>query len=76
MTPEQKSALQQHVNEIAKILYADCDPDSLQTLADIETTVRDKMLEHVNPQVGFFLSTARRLQRQAENANSKVVLEN
>jgi hypothetical protein len=54
MTPEQKTALQQHVDEIAKILYADCDPASLQTLAEIETTVRDKMLEHVSPQVGFF----------------------
>jgi hypothetical protein len=76
MTPEQKAVLQQHVNEIAKILYADCDPDSLQTLADIETTVRDKMLEHVNPEIGFFLSTAKRKQRQAENASSKVVWEN
>jgi hypothetical protein len=61
MTPEQKAALQQHVNEIAKILYADCDPESLQTLADIETTVRDKMLEHVNPEIGFFY------QQQNEN---------
>jgi hypothetical protein len=59
MTPEQKAALQQHVDAIAKILYADCDPESLQTLADIETTVRDKMLEHVSPQVGVFLSEAK-----------------
>jgi hypothetical protein len=65
MTPEQKAALQQHVDEIAKILYADCDPESLQTLADIETTVRDKMLEHVSPQVGFFY------QQQNQNKRGK-----
>lgn len=65
MTPEQKKALQEHVDAIAKILYADCDPESLQTLADIETTVRDKMLEHVSPQVGFFY------QQQNQNKRRK-----
>ncbi len=65
MTPEQKAALQQHVDEIAKILYADCNPESLQTLADIETTVRDKTLEHVSPQVGFFY------QQQNQNKRGK-----
>jgi hypothetical protein len=54
MTPEQKATLQQHVDAIAAILYADCDPESLQTLADIEVTVREKMLEEVSPRVGFF----------------------
>lgn len=76
MTPEQKVALQQHVDAIAEILYADCDPESLQTLADIEATVREKMLEEVSPRVGFFLSTAEPKPEREENVTSKVVLEN
>jgi hypothetical protein len=49
---------------MAEILYADTDPGTLETLEDIERTVRDKMLEHVSPQVGVFLSaTAQEPQR-------------
>ena len=58
MTPEQTEALRKHVDAMAEILYADTDPGTLETLEDIERTVRDKMLEHVSPQVGVFLSAA------------------
>jgi hypothetical protein len=32
MTPEQKAQLQPHLDAIAKILYEDSDPASMQTL--------------------------------------------
>jgi hypothetical protein len=65
MTPEQQDTLDNHIDGIAKILYADTDPETLTTLEGIERTVRDKMLEHVSPKVGVFLSAAL-LERQLE----------
>lgn len=66
MTPEQQAALQKHVDESAAILYADTDPEALKSLEGIETTIWEKMLEHVSPQVGSFLSAARQVRMQAE----------
>lgn len=57
MTPEQKQAIQTHVEAISAILYADCEPGSLKTLEDIEITVKERVLTHVTPQIGIFLST-------------------
>ena len=57
MTPEQQQAIKKHADAIAEILYADCNPESLKTLEDIEITVKDKVLSHVTPQIGIFLST-------------------
>ena len=56
MTPEQEAALQYHSREIAKILYEDSNTQEVQTLEGIEKTVRAQTLEHVTPQIGFFLS--------------------
>ena len=39
MTPEQKQLIKSHADAIAEILYADCNPESLKTLEDIEITV-------------------------------------
>jgi hypothetical protein len=57
MTPEQQQAIKKHADAIAAILYADCNPESLKTLEDIEITVKDRVLSHVTPQIGIFLST-------------------
>ena len=62
MTPEQEKALSEHISAIAKILYSDTSPSELTSLEKIETTVRDKVLTHVSPQLGFFLS--KELQKQ------------
>ena len=56
MTPENEKALSEHIVAIAKILYEDTSPSELTSLEKIETTVREKLLTHVNPQIGFFLS--------------------
>ena len=66
MTPEQQQAIKTHVEAISAILYADCDPESLKTLEDIEIAVKDKVLTHVTPQIGFFLSTQLAGQKQEE----------
>ena len=63
MTPEQEKALSEHISAIAKILYEDTSPSELTSLESIETVVREKLLTHVNPQIGFFLS--KKLQKQS-----------
>ncbi len=67
MTPEQKQALQEHIQAVAKILYEDTSPERLTNLAGIEEAVRSQMQKHVMPEVGFFLS--KRLQAQAQDIN-------
>ena len=39
MTPEQSEQLNYHAKQIAAILYADTNPDPLQTLGGIERVV-------------------------------------
>jgi hypothetical protein len=68
LPPEQVELIKQHSNEIAKILYADTDPATLDSLEAIETTVRQKMLEHVSPEVGIFLSKQTLVQQQEKSA--------
>lgn len=55
MTPEEKATLDQHVQAIAKILYADADKSRMTNLGEIEVGIRSQQ-EHVSPQLGFFLS--------------------
>lgn len=58
MTPEEKQALDKHVQAIAKLLYADADKSQMTNLGELEAVVRDKLQEYVSPQVGVFLSQA------------------
>ena len=64
MTPEQEKALSEHISAMAQILYSDTPPSELTSLEKIETTVRDKVLTHVSPQLGFFLS--KKLQKPSQ----------
>lgn len=56
MTPEDQQALNEHVQAIAKILYAEADKSQMTHLAEIEATVRAQVQQHVTPKLGFFLS--------------------
>lgn len=56
MTPDEKAALDQHVQAIAKILYADADKSRMTNLGEIEAGIRAQLQEHVSPQLGVFLS--------------------
>jgi len=68
MTPEEKVALDQHVQAIAKILYADADKSQMTNLAQIEAGIRAQLQEHVSPQLGFFLS--QKLQAQPPDTSA------
>jgi hypothetical protein len=69
MTPEEKAELDQHVQAIAKILYADADKSQMSTLGDIETGIRAQLQEHVSPQLGVFLS--QKLQARAMDTSER-----
>jgi hypothetical protein len=66
MTPEQQQAIKKHADAIAEILYADCEPGSLKTLEDIEIAVKDQVLSHVTPEIGFFSFTQLAERKQEE----------
>ena len=75
MLPEKASALKAHAEAIAALLYEESDPEQLTTLAGIEKTVRDQVLEHVTPHIGVFLSARQQEQSQGEPGISKASLE-
>lgn len=56
MNPAEKVQLDEHVQAIAKILYADADKSQMTNLAQIEAGIRAQLQEHVSPQLGVFLS--------------------
>jgi len=59
MTPEQREQMEQHVTAIAQLLYDDAEAKgmSMDSMADIEQTVRTQLQTHVSPELGIFLST-------------------
>ena len=56
MTPAEKAQLDEHVQAIAKLLYADADKSKMTNLGQIEARIRAQLQEHVSPQLGIFLS--------------------
>ena len=69
MTPEQEIALQEHLDAIAEILYEETEPEQLENLEKIEVAVRDKIVSHVSPVIGFFLSKKQQEQIREEKEN-------
>ncbi len=59
MNPSDKLELEACLKRVGEILYKNSNTESLENLEDIETTVRQKVLEHVSPQITFFLSEKR-----------------
>ena len=55
MTPEDAQQLQVYIKGIAQILYKNTTAADLVSLEALEKSVRSSMLEHVSPQVAFFL---------------------
>jgi hypothetical protein len=57
MKPEQRAALKAHVREIAKILHQDATEKGMpvESLGEIEQTVRAQIQSHVSPELGLFL---------------------
>lgn len=56
MTPSEESRVRECVAELADIFYRNTPPDKCQSLENIESSVREHLLESVGPQLAFFLS--------------------
>lgn len=69
MTPEDQERLEACTAEIAAILYRNSNPESLDSLEDIEHTVRQQMLEEVSPRIALFLSTNGLIQHEDVTAD-------
>ncbi len=69
MNPEKTEALKAHLQAIAAILYEETPQEKLNTLEEIEQTVRQKVLKHVSPEIGVFLSKQSQAQPKAEQEN-------
>ncbi len=75
MNPEKASANKANAEAIAALRYEEADKEQLTTLAGIEKTVRDQVLEHVTPHIGIFLSAQSRGLGQGGPGISKASLE-
>jgi hypothetical protein len=69
MTPDEKVKLDEHVQAIAKILYADADKSQMTNLGQIESGIRAQLQEQVSPQLGVFLS--QKLQAQMPDISAQ-----
>ena len=69
MNSENTVALKAHLQAIAAILYEETPPEKLNTLEEIEQTVRQKVIKHVSPEIGIFLSKPSQVQPKAEQEN-------
>jgi hypothetical protein len=56
MNPEKAQELKTYLQAIAAILYEETPPEELNTLEEIEQTVRQKVIKYVSPEIGVFLS--------------------
>lgn len=68
MDTDKKAQIKTHARALAALLYAETDPEQVQTLAGIEEAVRAHLLEHVSPEIGDFLSKQVAVQRADGNA--------
>ena len=75
MTPQEQKQLQEHLNQIAQILYCNTPSEKLQDFESIEYTVREQILSQVSPIIGEFFFTQDNLVVQAEPEKSKPLWE-
>lgn len=75
MTPDQQARLKACIREAAGILY-EAREHEMQTLEEIERTVREQVLKEVAPEIGNFLSSKSRKPSKGERGGSKAVSEN
>ena len=67
MNSDKKERLKACLKELATLLYEEADKSQLINLEGIEKTVRSQMLEHVSPEIAFFL-----LNKQQEQLEGKL----
>ena len=56
MLSENEKRIKELCQELGQCLYKQSQVEEFNNLAEIEETVRDLMIEYVNPEIGIFLS--------------------
>jgi len=54
MDMEKQAQIKTYARAMAVLLYEKTDPEKIQTLEGIKEAVRDHILEHMSPEIGFF----------------------
>jgi len=67
MTPSERLELEACINRASEILYNNVEEESLETLEDIEITVREQVLENVSPQITLFLLKEKQKREREES---------
>lgn len=73
MTPEQRQQLKAHVTEIARILYADAEENEMdmESLGEIEETIRTQLQNHVAPDLAIFCRHLHRARHRNQTSAPK-----
>lgn len=71
-----KAQMEALARDIAALLYSETDPEEVKTLAGIEKTVREQIVNYVSPEIGNFLSQKAAAQIKDEPESSKAFWEN
>ena len=56
MLSENEKRIKELCQELGQCIYKQSKVEEFNNLAEIEETVRDLMIEYVNPEIGIFLS--------------------
>ena len=67
MTPSERLELEACINRASEILYNNVEQESLETLEDIEITLREQVLENVSPQITLFLLKEKQKREKEES---------
>jgi len=67
MEAKKLEKIKAHANAIAELLYEETEPEQVKTLEGIEKTVRNHLLDYVNPEIANFLSKQVVGQKQEES---------
>ena len=66
MTPSEKLELESCLKRVSEILYKNSGSERLDTLEQIEKTVREQVLEYVSPEIALFLSKRKQEQNKGK----------
>ncbi len=72
MTPDKRKKLDEYIDGIAAILYEEACETEVESLAEIEKTIRDQTLEYITPKIGFFFSKRQQEHQQEEEEQLRV----
>ncbi len=67
MTPSERLELEACINRASEILYNNVEQESLETLEDIEITVREQVIENVSPRITLFLLKEKQKREKEES---------